>query len=67
MIRNSELTGDETASYLYTFEKGIPILVSFGYHGASGMFVFIPKEAQNLEGIRAALPGLTVEPVETGE
>ena len=67
MIRNSELTGDETASYLYTFDKGIPILVSFGYHGASGMFVFIPKEAQNLEGIRAALPGLTVEPVETGE
>jgi hypothetical protein len=31
------------------------------------MFVFIPKEAQNLEGIRAVLPGLTVEPVETGE
>ena len=67
VIRNSELTGDETASYLYTFDKGIPILASFGYHGASGMFVFIPKEAQNLEGIRAALPGLTVEPVETGE
>ena len=67
VIRNSELTGDETASYLYTFDKGIPILVSFGYHGASGMFVFIPKEAQNLEGIRAALPGLTVEPLETGE
>ena len=45
--------------------KGTPILVSFGYHGASGSFVFLPKEqCGTLADLQAALPELEITPVE---
>ena len=65
IVRNEELTAEDTVYYLYIFEKGTPILVSFGYHGASGSFVFLPKEqCGTLADLQAALPELEITPVE---
>ena len=69
-VRNESLTGAETSDYLYIFEEGTPILVSFGYHSASGFFLFIPKESQGSpEKIRAYmnLPYLEISPVKAAE
>ncbi len=61
-IKNSDLTEDEPVCYLYIFEKGTPILVSFGYHSAAGMFMFIPEESRdNPEAISALMPDLGVK------
>ena len=65
-VRNENLTAGNAVSYLYLFEEGTPILVSFGYHAASGLFLFIPKESQaSRETVCAALawPGLELTPV----
>ena len=67
VLQSEELTREEAVYYLYIFEKGIPILVSFGYHGASGMFVFIPEEDRgSAESLRSLIPEikLELEPVE---
>ena len=64
-IKSSNLTEEKTISYLYLFEKGTPILVTFGYHAASGTFVFIPAESQrSVESLKAVLPYLEITPVE---
>lgn len=65
-IRDDTLTGEASGCYLYLFEKGTPIMVSFGYRGASGQFLLIPEESRgNPEDIAAylALPGLELTPV----
>ena len=65
ILRKEELTGEKAVYYLYIFEKGTPVLVSFGYHRASAYFVFIPEESRgSLSGIREALEYFEVEPVE---
>lgn len=65
ILKNEELTGESQTCYLYLFEKGTPILVSFGYHSASGLFVFLPEEARTSpEALSAALFGLKVTPAE---
>ena len=65
-VRNETLTGEKSLYYLYFFERGAPILVSFGYHTASGQFLSVPGEYRDSpEDIRAdlALPGLELAPV----
>ena len=65
VLRKEELTGEKAVYYLYIFEKGTPVLVSFGYHSAAASFVFIPEESRgSLSGIREALGYFEVEPVE---
>lgn len=69
-IRDDRLTAEETGYYLYFFEKGAPILVSFGYHSASGQFLDIPGEYRdNPAEIQSllALPGLELDPVAAAE
>ena len=69
-VRDELLTAEGSRCYLYFFEKGVPILVSFGYHAASGQFFFIPEEArENAETILAylQLPFLEITPVKTAE
>ena len=65
VVRNEALTDESVVYYLYIFEKGTPILVSFGYHGASGSFVFLPKEqCGTLADLQGTLPELEITPVE---
>ena len=60
-----DLTAEESVCYLYTFEKGTPILVTFGYRGASGTFVFLPKEqCATPADLQTALPDLEITLVE---
>ena len=67
-MRSEALTDEKGASYLYVFEKGSPILVTFGYHAATAMFLFIPKDQQgSLNDIQAALQFLTVKAVQPAE
>lgn len=64
-IKNSDLTEEKKVSYLYLFEKGTPILVTFGYHAATGMFVFIPAESQgSVESLKTVLPFVEITLVE---
>ena len=64
-IAESCLTEENNVSYLYLFEKGTPILVTFGYHTATGMFVFIPAESrESAESLKAVLPFVEITPVE---
>ena len=67
VVVKEALTGDGPENYLYIFEEGTPILVSFGYHSAAGYFLFIPKESQeNLLKIWTYLnlPSLEIAPVD---
>ena len=69
-IRNESLTGEESPCYLYFFEQGAPILVSFGYHTASGQFLSVPGEYRNSPRDISEyldLPGLELVPVQTAE
>ena len=63
-----ETLPDKSVCYLYLFEKGTPILVTFGWHGASGVFVFIPEEsrgsAEDLYEVFLSVPGLTLTPIQ---
>ena len=60
-----EPEGEESLYYLYVFEKGTPVLVSFGYHAAGGMFLFLTKEeTASLAALQQALPNLEITPVE---
>lgn len=43
-LEKPELEEEKARYYLYVFEKGIPILVSFGYHGAVGTFIGLTAE-----------------------
>ena len=70
LIRDEGLTAQKSCVYLYVFEEGVPILVSFGYRAASGSFFYIPKESRgSLEDIIAylAVPCVEIVPVETGD
>ena len=65
-VRNEALTAEDPSYYLYLFERGTPVLVTFKYHTASGQFLFIPKEFQGSPEIINAyweMPGLEVTPV----
>ena len=69
-VRNESLTGEESSYYLYFFEKGAPILVTFSYHTASGRFLSVPGEYRNSPRDICAylgLPGLELVPVRTVE
>ena len=46
VLTDETLTPEKSRSYLYFFEQGVPVLVSFGYHSASGQFLMIPKESR---------------------
>lgn len=60
-----EPEGEESRQYLYVFEQGTPILVSFGYHAAGGMFLFLTREETgSLAALREALPDLEITSVE---
>ena len=64
-IKNRDMKKEKKVSYLYLFEKGTPILVTFGYHAATGMFVFIPAESQgSVESLKTVLPFVEITPVE---
>ena len=67
IVRNDSLPGGEPLSYLYFFEKGTPILVTFGYHGSTGIFLFLPEEMrtapETLQGVLQEF-GLEIQQVE---
>ena len=70
VVRNETLTNEKTRHYLYFFEQGAPILVTFGYHAASGQFLSVPGEYRDSpEKIveYLGLPGLELVPVKAVE
>ena len=70
LIQDEGLIAEKSCVYLYLFEEGVPILVSFGYRAASGTFFYIQKESQGSpEDIIAylAVPCVEIVPVETGD
>ena len=67
-IREQTLASDSSGCFLYIFEKGTPILVSFGYRAASGQFLFIPEEFRESPDSIASylgIPCLEITPVES--
>ena len=70
VVRNETLTNEKTRHYLYFFEQGAPILVTFGYHAASGQFLSVPGEYRDSpEKIveYLGMPGLELVPVKAAE
>ena len=50
------LEPETTESYLFVFEKGVPVLVSLGWHHATGMFLVLSEEqTKSMETIQASL------------
>ena len=66
MVREPALEEEKSVSFLFVFGKGVPVLVSFGWHQASGMFVALdPADVQSQDSLQAVLSsyGITVIPV----
>ena len=50
------LEPETTESYLFVYEKGVPVLVSLGWHHAAGMFLVLSEEeTKSMETIQALL------------
>lgn len=67
VLHDPDLTEEKPVSYLFAFSKGIPVLVSFGWHQATGMFVAIdPADAQSQDRLQEILSpyGITVTPAD---
>lgn len=60
----NEAEPEKSLTYLYVFEKGTPVLVTFGWHTAGASFLFLAKEqTASLEDLQKALPDLEITPV----
>ncbi len=66
-IEDDSINGNEVVNYLYIFEKGTPILVSFSYHVASGMFFHIPEEFRKTPEDCLTSFGVELVPVNGGK
>ena len=67
LVKEPSLEEETPASYLFVFEKGVPILVSYGWHQATGMFVALDAaETASPEALKAALQpyGLEISPAD---
>ena len=61
-VENDSLNPEKAVSYLYVFEKGVPVLVTFGYHSAYGIVVSLPEEdRESLSSLRQVFEPYTVE------
>ena len=66
-LSKTDLEKEEPEYYLFVYEKGIPVVVSLGWHRAAGMFLVLSEEeTESLESIQAMLKplGLEISPVE---
>ena len=67
MLDEPDLEMDGSASCLFVFPKGVPILVSYSRHYASGMFLALEEEeTQSAEALQALMKtyGVEVTPVD---
>ena len=61
-MENDSLNPEKAVSYLYVFEKGVPVLVTFGYHSAYGIVVSLPEEdRESLSSLRQVFEPYTIE------
>ena len=62
-----DLEPEKAVYHLFIFEKGIPIVVSYGWHHATGMFLALdPEDAASLEKLQALMQpvGMEIIPLE---
>lgn len=67
LLTKPGLEAEEPVHYLYVFRKGVPVLVSFGWHQASGTFLALEKtETESEEALKACMAfyGIEVSPVD---
>lgn len=63
-LKNSVLEYEEPEYYLFVFEKGVPVVVTYGWHQASGTFLTLQKSAtESAEALQAALQIFGVEAI----
>ena len=56
------LEPEEPGYYLFVFEKGVPVLVTCGWHKATGMFLVLSKsDTESSETLQAALSPFCLE------
>ena len=56
LVKNPGLEFEEQEYYLFIFEKGVPVLVTYSWHQAVGSFLALEKsETESAEALQAAL------------
>ena len=62
LVKNPGLEFEEPQYDLFIFEKGVPVLVAYGWHQAVGSFLALEKsETESAEALQAALQFYGVE------
>ena len=62
LLKKPELEPEETEYLLYVFEKGMPVLVTIGYHAATGMILALdPSDTGSPDSLQEALQPFVFE------
>ena len=67
LVNNPSLEEEEPVSYLFIFKKGVPVMVTYSWHQASGMFIALDAaDTESQTALQAALQpyGLEAIPVD---
>lgn len=67
LVNDPSLEEEESVSYLFIFKKGVPVMVTYSWHQASGMFVALDAaDTESQTALQAALQpyGLEAIPVD---
>ena len=67
LLNKPGLECEEQEYYLFIFEKGVPVLVTYGWHQAVGSFLALEKsETESAEALQGALAFYGVEVIPDG-
>lgn len=67
LVNNPSLEEEEPVSYLFIFKKGVPVMVTYSWHQASGMFIALDAaDTESQTALQAVLQpyGLEAIPVD---
>lgn len=67
LVNDPSLEEEEPVSYLFIFKKGVPVMVTYSWHQASGMFIALDAaDTESQTALQAALQpyGLEAIPVD---
>lgn len=67
LVNDPSLEEEEPVSYLFIFKKGVPVMVTYSWHQASGMFIALDAaDTESQTALQAALQpyGLEALPVD---
>ena len=70
LLKKPELEPEEPEYLLFVYEKGVPVLVSYGHHSVTGMMLVLDKEdSESLDSIQkiVGIYGFEVLPFEAAE